>query len=234
MLGSLRVRRRQPEWLDQFDADPVEIQNSLRYIRKVNRALGYTQVILKHLERFSANWKRGQTIRIVDIGTGSADIPVAILRWADQMGWILKVVGVDLHPTVVREAGAVQEGRLAIVRGNAMNLPFADESFDYAITSMFIHHLDECDVVKTLSEMGRVASRGIIVSDLMRLHWSYLVISALTLFSTPMVKHDARVSVAQSFTKPEILAIREQAGVHFADFHVHLRHRLVLAGEKMK
>ena len=44
-----------------------------------------------------------------------------------------------------------------------------------------------------------------------------------------MVRHDARVSVRQAFTKPEVLQLRERAGVGFAQYFRHFGHRFVLA-----
>ena len=115
---------------------------------------------------------------------------------------------------------------------DATRLPFADNIFDSAVTSMFLHHLHEADAVKALAEMGRVARRGIIASDLLRLRRSYAFITLATLLANPMVKHDARVSIAQAFSKKEIMALRDQAGVGFARYSQHLAHRFALAGEK--
>src|SRR5690348_1668470 len=159
MLDFLKVRRRQPEMMDDAQADPKSLRASLAYIRRINRLLGYSRLIVRQLARFSARWKPGQTIRILDVGTGSADIPLAILRWAQRRQFNVRVIGLDLHATIVEEAreASIHEPRLQIVRGDALRLPFADASFDYAITSMFLHHLDETDVVQTLREMSRVA-----------------------------------------------------------------------------
>lgn len=233
MLSFLRTRQRQPEWLDEPDADPQEIRSSLAYIRKVNEKLGYTRVMVEQFERFSQSWKPGETIRILDIGTGSADIPLAIAQWARAHQLDVRIVGIDIHALIARLAAAeAGNGRLFIVRGDALHLPFGDESFDYAITSMFLHHLDDSDVQRVLAEMGRVSRRGIIASDLLRLRRAYAFIWFFTLLSTPMVKHDARISVAQSFTREEILALRDRAGLGFADYRIHMGHRFVLAGEK--
>ena len=221
--------------MDEPGADPIELRKSLAFIRGVNRALGYTRVILKHLDRFSANWKPGRTIRIIDIGTGSADIPIAILQWAGKRGFDVRVVGVDLHATIAGEAAAAADDpRLQIVRGNALDLPFPNGSFDYAITSMFLHHLDDEQAQRALSEMGRVARRGVIVSDLLRKKHAYAFIWLCTLFAGPMVKHDARISVAQAFNRKEAIGLRDRAGLGFARYFGHLTHGFVLAGERMK
>ena len=233
MLDFLNTRRREAEWMDAPDADPAFVHKSLAYIRRINSLLGYTRATLHHLERFSRSWKPGQTLRIIDLATGSADIPRAILRWADRRKFDVRVVGVDLHPVIAAEAAEARDVRLRIVRGDVLDLPFADGSFDYAITNMFLHHLDDAQIVTVLKNMARVARRGIIAADLLRTRRAYGWIVLFTLLANPMVKHDARVSVAQAFTRAEVLALRDAAGLTFASYYHHFGHRFVLAGEKV-
>jgi hypothetical protein len=80
--------------------------------------------------------------------------------------------------------------------------------------------------------MARVARRGVIAADLLRHRRAYAWITLFTAFAGPMVRHDARASVAQAFTKGEVLRLRERAGIGFADYHRHFGHRFVLAGER--
>lgn len=229
----LSSRQRQAEWMDAPDADPDQLRRSLRFIRRVNFLFGYTRATLSHVKRFSKGWKPGQTVRILDVATGSADVPKAILRWASRAGFDVRVVGIDLHARTVAEAAAGNsDERLTMVRADAMRLPFADGSFDYALTNMFLHHLDDDQVVTVLREMSRVARRGIVVADLSRDARAYRWISLFTLLANPMVRHDARVSVAQAFTRAEVLALRDRAGMMFASHYPHFGHRWVLAGEK--
>jgi SAM-dependent methyltransferase len=235
MSRFLAERRRQPEWMDEPNADPGELRRSLRFIRRVNRLFGYTRSTLGRLSGFSRRWKAGETIRILDVATGSADVPRAILRWADRQPgkFDVRVVGLDLHAATAQAALAEgRDPRLHILRGDALSLPFADGSFDYALTSMFLHHLDDADAVRALSEMARVARRGVIAADLLRHRRAYAWITLFTAFAGPMVRHDAKVSVAQAFTKPEVLRLRDRAGLDFATYHRHFGHRFVLAGER--
>ena len=222
--------------MDHPGVDANALRHSLRFIRRVNALLGYTRATISHLERFSRNWKRHEVIRIIDFATGSADVPLAILRWADERKWQVKVVGIDLHPITsqIAEEEVAGDDRLSILRANAMATPFADGSFDYALTAMFLHHLDEIDVIRVLREMNRVAQRGIMAADLVRNRRAYGWISLFTLFTSDMVRHDARVSVAQAFSRDEVLAMRDAAGVQYARYYPHFGHRFVLAGEKSK
>ncbi len=86
------------------------------------------------------------------VATGSGDVPRAILRWGQSKGWDLRVVtGIDLHARTIGEsAKSGGSKRVTFVRGDALRLPFADVAFDYAITSLFLHHLDEEQIVAVL------------------------------------------------------------------------------------
>ena len=54
----------------------------------------------------------------------------------------------------------------------------------------------------------------------------------MTLFSRPMIRHDARVSVLQAFNTDEVKDLRTRAGLDFTQYYRHFAHRFVLAGEK--
>ena len=258
--------------MDDPAADPADLRRSLAYIRRVNALLGYTRATIGHLRRFSRGWKRCETIRVLDVATGSADIPRAILRWSARRGFDVRVVGIDLHPTTLKLArgewdavppspGTPGEGRgggvvsqeqrngphtnpppeyrerdlkrrLHFAQADALHLPFTDGSFDYAITAMFLHHLDDGAAIAVLREMGRVARRGVVAADLLRHRRAYAWITLLTLLSGPMVKHDARASVAQAFTKADVLRLRDAAGMDFLKYYRHFGHRFALAGER--
>ena len=233
LFPDLTHRRREPEWMDAADADPDELKRSLRFIRRINALFGYTRQTISHLEQFSRRWRSQERITIVDFATGSADVPHAILRWASRRGFDVRIVGLDLHPATASIALATKtDPLLSIVCAGAMAAPFAAGSFDYALTSMFLHHLDEDDAVRVLREMNRVARRGIIASDLLRDRRAYGWISLFTLAAGPMVRHDARVSVAQAFAQDEVLDLRDRADIGFAQFHCHFGHRFALAGER--
>lgn len=231
--GFLRERQRAHEKMDDPAADADQLRRSLGFLRRINAVLGYTRGTLHHLQQFSRRWHPGETIRILDIGTGSADIPRAILRWAAECGFDVRVVGIDLHQGTAKNAvGPSDDPRLRIVRADAVHLPFRDGAFDYAICSLFLHHLDSEDVAQVLGGMCRVAGRGMIACDLLRNRRAYAWVKLMTAFSNPMVRHDGPVSVAQAFSPSEVLALREKAGIGFTQYHRHFGHRFALAGEK--
>lgn len=219
--------------MDAPDVDPAQLDRSLRFLRRINRLLGYNRAVIGHFRRFSRRWRRGERIDILDIGTGSADLPVALLRWADRQGFDLRIVGVDLHEKTVELARRqVNDPRIRIVQADALDLPFADASFDYVTTTLFLHHLDDEDAERVLRSMARLARRGVVAADLLRHRRAYFWVRLLTLASNPIVRNDGPASIAQAFTKSEILALRDRAGLTFAGYHRHFGHRFALAGER--
>jgi SAM-dependent methyltransferase len=233
-IPDLSIRRREEEWMDAPGISPAEIRRSLSFIRRVNRLLRYTRATVGHLDRFSRTWRAGESITILDVATGSGDIPRAIAEWSKRRKFDVRITGLDRHAQTAGIARDLSQShpQIRIVRGDAMSLPFADGSFDYVHTSMFLHHLDDDQVVRVLMEMNRVARRGIIAADLLRHRRAYFWISLFTVFSHPIIKHDARVSVAQAFVKDDVLSLRHRAGIGYAGYFTHFGHRFVLAGEK--
>jgi ubiquinone/menaquinone biosynthesis C-methylase UbiE len=221
--------------MDEPGADAEQLRRSLRFIQRVNSWLGYTRATLRHLERFSRSWKQGERIEILDLATGSGDIPRAILKWADRKGFDVRIVGLDRHAVTAGAAAAGEQGdgRLLIVQGDVFEMPFAQGSFDYVLTAMFLHHLADEQATEVMRSMGRLARRGVIVADLLRHYRAYGWIWLFTSLANPMVRHDARVSVAQAFRKNEVLRMRSEAGLNFARYYRHFGHRFVLAGEKL-
>ena len=72
-----------------------------------------------------------------------------------------KVVGVDFSPEMIKQAQAKlpeEESNVTFVEGNAEDLPFPDNSFDYVTCSFAFHHFPNPE--KAVREMHRVLKNG--------------------------------------------------------------------------
>jgi ubiquinone/menaquinone biosynthesis C-methylase UbiE len=75
-----------------------------------------------------------------------------------------EITGLDQSESMLDLARAkVPEGRF--VRGEALELPFADDSFERLLTSFFYGHLEEDDRKAFLREAHRVASELVVVDS---------------------------------------------------------------------
>ena len=156
-------------------------------------------------------------IRVLDVATGSADIPVAIVKWARKQGIRIEVTAVDNNPIAVREAEAFTLGypEITIAVADGFSLPFEDGSFDIVLCAKTLHHFSEEDTVRLLKEIGRVAAIGYIVMDLRRSWVAWALISVLARLFTrnSFTRHDGPMSVLRSYTVAELDTLAERAGL---------------------
>jgi len=222
--------------MDDPAVDPAHLAYALRMIRGVNRHLGGTSAVLGHLRKWSSRWPEGRPITILDIATGSADIPEAICDWAASTGKDVRIIALDIHTKTLSIAREWTVGRRALpitfLRADALALPLADASVDYAVNSMFLHHLDDGAALACVGEMLRVARRGVIVNDLLRSIPAKIFIHLLTIPAGPIDKHDARVSVAKAWTRREVVGWSRDHDAPWLRYHRHLFSRFTLAGER--
>lgn len=233
------------EMMDNPDVPKESLAEALGYIRGVNKHLGGVSSLISTLESFRHEWKKSERITLLDVGTGSADLPVRAVVWARQHGIDVHVTGVDNHHTTLELAEAFvseQAQSLGFSRQavdlqclDALKLEehFAPSSIDYVHAGLFLHHLKTEDVVKVLTSMYRIARRGIIWNDLVRSKVGYVTIWLATLGQEKMIQHDARASVAAGFTRKEAVSLAMQAGITQPKYRWNLfTHRFVLTSTK--
>lgn len=108
-------------------------------------------------------------LRVLDVGTGTALIPIEFCRravTASVWGIDLAVEMLKLAERNVRDAGL--HGRVLLEQVDAKSMPCENGEFDWVISNSIIHHIPE--PADSLSEMLRVLRPGglLFVRDLMR------------------------------------------------------------------
>lgn len=121
------------------------------------------------LALFGAETDLRSGLRVLDVGTGTAQIPIEICRRCADA----KITAVDLagHMLQLGLRNVIREGyasRIRLEQVDAKSLPFASASFDAVISNSIIHHIPEPRMA--FSEMVRVAEPGgvLFVRDLLR------------------------------------------------------------------
>ncbi len=204
------------EIMDDLGRPDVEFDRAYRELEIINRRLGGIRAIQRFLPSKS-------NLLMLDVAAGACDVSEALLgRMRAQ------IVVLDVNPKGLEFAR-----RSLPVRGDALELPFSDDTFDVVMASLFFHHLSDGNCVRVLENMWRVSRRLVLVNDLHRHPVAYWSIRALVAgFSrSTMVKHDGPVSVLRAFRPQELLQIAERAGVP-ARVYRSFPYRLVLVAEK--
>jgi ubiquinone/menaquinone biosynthesis C-methylase UbiE len=223
------------ELLDGPLDDPAALRGNLRDLERANRWLGGVALSAHGIDALAGD---RETLTVLDVGTGAADIPAALLARAARAGHRLRITGIDSRPEVLAAAVARQPrlrqtSGLELQVGHGNSLPFPDRSFDIAHASLLLHHLDPSEAVVLLREMSRVARRGIVVNDLIRSRGAWLGAWLLSRLATRnrYTRRDAPLSVRRAYSVGELTSLIAAAGLRVESLRIGgpFGHRVVLA-----
>ena len=226
-------RTDEPEDIDDPDQPFAELERSMRDVALTNRLFGGTQTVLSHVARLLRDIPGGSSVRILDIATGSADIPHALQDWGQRRGLDLTLVAVDNHAGMLRMARGVAP-EVCLAQADALSLPFAPHSFDLALCALAFHHFGFEASARLLGAMDALTTRGFVVSDLRRdlpTLWGVQATMA-ALRAHPFTRHDAPASVRRAFTPPEYRKMVGLAGVQNVRLYAHWYFRMALVQDK--
>jgi len=232
VFEKFRQRSLEPENIDKGTYTPEEYEGCLVELRRVNEWLGDANALrdslLKEIE------SRGlRSFSVLDVGAGSGELLRVTSKWARDTNRKPSLVGLELNErsaqAILDESAAFPE--ISSVRGDGCRLPFADNSFDYAIQSLTLHHFDNAGAANILREMARVAARGIFVIDLHRnpvAYFFYTTIAHLFLHNR-LIREDGALSILKSFKPKEMEILGRGAGLTNVKVDKHFPSRLILS-----
>jgi SAM-dependent methyltransferase len=227
------------ELLDGPLDDPAALRGNLRDLAWINRRLGGTRASRHAIERLLG--RRSGPHTVLDVGTGAADIPLALIAATAAGGRPLRVTGVDSRAEVLDAARDV-DPRLAaaadleLVVGDGRSLAWADRAFDVVHASLVLHHLEPADAVAFLAEAARVARHGVVVNDLVRARHHWLGAKALLAVTTRnrYTRHDGPLSVRRAYTRIELRALLAAGGLRpVAEVPAFAGHRVAIAAVRI-
>jgi SAM-dependent methyltransferase len=227
-------RSRDKEMMD-LPGQPRELlEESLDDIRAINHYLGNYRSVMRGLARLVREQKL-VGFSLLDVGTGSGDIPALITNWAQLRGIKTSIIALEPEPVTARLAATLtqrtnppfipllQRGKegdfrrfgISVVRGDGYAPPFRPASFDFVLASQLLHHFPEDKIVTLLRTWSKVARKAIIISDLVRHPVAYHGIRLITKLFTRnvMTRTDAPLSVQRAFTITEWRELFRRADV---------------------
>lgn len=201
------------ERMDDPALDPDTLAACLADLAAVNRqSFGYRPTIA-FVRRATQRAQLKRPLRVLDVGCGSGDTLRVLARELAKDGTPAELTGADLNPhaaAIARAQSPPQVGpvKLAFVVADARAL--ARERADSAppdiiINALFMHHLEDEEIVDMLRFMDGSARVGWFVNDLYRSAFAARGFAALALLTRKhaIVRHDGPLSFARAFRAPE-------------------------------
>ena len=200
------------ELMDRPQPVSAELERDLEQLRKLNRWFGSYRLVSIFMRR----WIRaGTEIRVVDLATGSGDIPRLLVDHARRVGARIEVDAVDQQAATLEIARSLSADYPEISYHAANILEWnSAQPYDIALCSLVLHHFSDDDAVKLLRKCRELSKRFVLVSDLRRgflLQAGVYMLTAL-IFREPMTRFDARLSAQRAFSLPEMSELAIRAG----------------------
>ena len=231
-MRAFRHRSDQLEHIDKGDYTPEEYEGCMVELRRVNRFMGDSAALRRSLNREESHSSL-KDFSVLDVGAGTGELLRVVAYWARKKGKRARLVGLELN---ARSADGILERskgfpEINAIRGDALRLPFVDNSFELAICSLFTHHLTNEEVIVVLRELGRIARRRILVIDLFRHPLAYLLyttVGRLVLYNR-LLREDGALSILRSFSPGELKHLAVQAKLTDVRVERRFPFRLVLS-----
>lgn len=198
--------------MDRPQPVTAALASDLRNLRQLNRHFGSYALTTHFLRRWI---QPGAQLRVLDLATGSGDIPRLVIDYARKVG-----------ATVTVEAIDQQNSTLEIARGLSADYPEIDfkqgdvlffgkdRQYDIVLCSLALHHFDEAAAARLLKQCRDLSRRFVLVSDLRRGFLATVGIYLLTalIYRESMTRTDARLSAERAFSFREFGSLAERAG----------------------
>jgi len=200
-----------PELMDRPQPVSAELDTDLHNLRQLNRYFGSYRLI----EHFLRRWLRPRTpMRVLDLATGSGDIPRLVVDYARRIGAAVSVDAVDQQRSTVEIARRLSANypEIEFTEGDVMT--FEREPYDVVLCSLALHHFSEADAVTLLRRCRELSQRYVLVADLRRGWLATAGVYLLTslFYREPMTQTDARLSAERAFSFAEFRSLAELAG----------------------
>jgi 2-polyprenyl-3-methyl-5-hydroxy-6-metoxy-1,4-benzoquinol methylase len=207
----------EPELMDRPQPVSPELERDLENLRQLNRFFGSHRLV----RHFLRKWIRpGDRIRMVDLATGSGDIPRLAVDYARSVGAVVTVDAIDQNAATLQIArnASGDYPEISFVQGDILEWQSA-EPYDIVHCSLALHHFTEQGAAALLRHCRELSRGYVLVSDLRRGYLATIGVFVLTatIFREPMTRVDARLSAARAFSFKEFRSLAERAG--WKDFH---------------
>lgn len=207
------TRSKETEVLDQPDCDPALAATCYRFMEVVNHYFGGVRIVRRLFEELAQRRDAGIPLRILDIGSGSCDIPLAISRWAKTRGLAVQFTCLEIGGP----ATSIARAKLARANDPAVRLLMQDaftyqpdEPYDWAVASLCFHHFDDEQILSLLRRLQGFVREGVLINDLRRSLLASSVAIVVTALAPPGARHDALASIRRGFKVAELRALLEK------------------------
>ncbi|MCR8671544.1 methyltransferase domain-containing protein [Agrococcus sp. HG114] len=206
------LRRRDPDAREAMDdpaCDEAALARTYARFDLVNAVVSGRRAVYRRWVR--PRLRAGGVVRLLDVGTGGADLPRRLLRWAADGE--LRVVAIDPDPRAIAFARSLPPlPGLELRQAMTGDLVAARERFDVVLSNHVLHHLTGAELGAILADSEALLSPGGVAvhGDIARSPLAFAAFAAGTLPFEPtllrgtFIRADGLASIRRSHTAAEL------------------------------
>lgn len=212
--GVSDMRATESENLDDPCCDQTLAAGSYRFMELINTYAGGIAVARHFIaEKIRGHGAGSPALRILDIGSGSCDIPLAINQWAGKRGIRLQFTCLETSGHAIN----IARKKLSLAGDPDVRVLQEDifkhqpaEPYDHAMASMCFHHFSNEEILDVMKRLRLFVRGSVLINDLRRapaaLFCAYLLTSGLS----SGIRHDAMLSIRRGFKVGELQSLLRQ------------------------
>ncbi|WP_452225379.1 methyltransferase domain-containing protein [Lacinutrix chionoecetis] len=218
LLVSTKYRSEAEEIMDDLNYNGPILHDALDKLAKINQWLGGNQVTINGLKKALKNHPKSKPITIIDLGCGSGDILRKVSRFGEKNNYHFNLIGIDANPHTVNYANRLSQNydNVLFKTIDIFSEEFKSLKYDLVLTTLFLHHFKEEQLVSFLKPVLKKATLGLVVNDLHRHKLAYYLFKLLsTTIKNKTIVEDGLTSVLRGFKREELVEISKQLNVNY-------------------
>lgn len=208
-----KTRSNQIEMMDDFEIRGNELTKSLDQLSLINLFLGGNQITMNGLNKILKKSSKDIPHKIVDLGCGNGEMLRVIANYGKKNGFNFELIGIDANPHTILYAKELSKSykNIRFEEMNVLSESFEGIPCDITLSTLFLHHFDDKQIMELLKKLINNSSKAIIVNDLHRHRMAYYLFSLICLgIRNKMTKNDGLISILKGFKKEDLEAFSKE------------------------
>ena len=200
-------RSTKTEIMDDFTMKGELMRDTLDKLGSINKWLGGNRITLNGIAELLKGQPKDITYTIIDLGCGHGDILRLVADFGRKKGYHFKLIGIDANQDAVDYANDLSTDypELTFENIDIFSEQFEALDFDIALTTLFLHHFKNNEILNLIATLSKHANLGIVVNDLQRSKIAYGLFKLLGLtISNYMIVEDGLTSILRAFKREDL------------------------------
>ncbi len=218
LLVNTKYRSEEAEIMDDLDYSGSILHDTLDKLAKINQWLGGNKVTINGLKKVLQHHPKDKPITIIDLGCGGGDILREVSRFGKENGYQFQLIGIDANQHTVNYATESSKtyDNIEFIAIDIFSENFKNLKYDVVLSTLFLHHFKEDELVSFFKPVLGKTKLGIIVNDLHRHKLAYYLFKLLcTTIKNKTIIEDGLTSVLRGFKQQELKEISEKINADY-------------------